>query len=300
MHALPFAFAFALIAAQEQPAAPPQEGTPPPAAPASPAAPQTVAQQVAALQQEYDAANDAFGRKYQAAKTDEEKSKLFESDYPKAESYAPRFLALAAQAKGEPAALDCYLWIMQHQQMDRDRAPIYPLLVADHVKSPKLVDAVRLLGRYTPSVAAEKFLRAVIEKSPHDAVKGAANYSLAGVLLALSELCETMASPAWTPETAQRNEGYYGKATLDEMAARDGQELAKEAEDLLEDVAAAAKSHKGQESLAAQATGDLFEMRNLAVGQAAPDVSGFDVDTVPFKLADYRGKVVVLDFWGFW
>ncbi len=38
----------------------------------------------------------------------------------------------------------------------------------------------------------------------------------------------------------------------------------------------------------------------LNVGQLAPDISGEDIDGVPFKLSDYRGKVVVLDFWGHW
>jgi cytochrome oxidase Cu insertion factor (SCO1/SenC/PrrC family) len=38
----------------------------------------------------------------------------------------------------------------------------------------------------------------------------------------------------------------------------------------------------------------------LAVGQFAPDIEGEDLDGVPFKLSDYRGKVVVLDFWGTW
>ncbi len=32
----------------------------------------------------------------------------------------------------------------------------------------------------------------------------------------------------------------------------------------------------------------------------APEIVGEDVDGVPFKLSDYRGKVVVLDFWGNW
>ena len=31
-----------------------------------------------------------------------------------------------------------------------------------------------------------------------------------------------------------------------------------------------------------------------------PDIRGEDMDGVPFALSDYRGKVVVLDFWGFW
>lgn len=36
------------------------------------------------------------------------------------------------------------------------------------------------------------------------------------------------------------------------------------------------------------------------VGAVAPDIAGKDLDGVAFKLSDYRGKVVVLDFWGFW
>ena len=36
------------------------------------------------------------------------------------------------------------------------------------------------------------------------------------------------------------------------------------------------------------------------VGQLAPEIAGDDVDGVPFRLSDYRGRVVVLDFWGHW
>ena len=38
----------------------------------------------------------------------------------------------------------------------------------------------------------------------------------------------------------------------------------------------------------------------LAIGKQAPDFSAKDADGVAFKLSDYRGKVVVLDFWGYW
>lgn len=36
------------------------------------------------------------------------------------------------------------------------------------------------------------------------------------------------------------------------------------------------------------------------INTQAPDIIGEDVDGKEFKLSDYRGKVVVLDFWGFW
>ena len=36
------------------------------------------------------------------------------------------------------------------------------------------------------------------------------------------------------------------------------------------------------------------------VGQLVKEVEAQDIDGVAFKLSDYRGKVVVLDFWGHW
>ena len=38
----------------------------------------------------------------------------------------------------------------------------------------------------------------------------------------------------------------------------------------------------------------------LAIGMEVPEIEAEDVDGVKFKLSDYRGKVVVLDFWGDW
>lgn len=35
-------------------------------------------------------------------------------------------------------------------------------------------------------------------------------------------------------------------------------------------------------------------------GEVAPDIYGADADGVTFKLSDYRGKVVMLDFWADW
>ena len=46
--------------------------------------------------------------------------------------------------------------------------------------------------------------------------------------------------------------------------------------------------------------GPLFQLRNLYIGALAPDIEGVDLNGVAFKLSDYRGKVVVLDFWGDW
>jgi AhpC/TSA family len=41
----------------------------------------------------------------------------------------------------------------------------------------------------------------------------------------------------------------------------------------------------------------FFTLRFLSVGKVAPDIKGEDQDGKPLKLSDYRGKVVLLDFW---
>ncbi|HTU19360.1 MAG TPA: hypothetical protein VMG10_14965 [Gemmataceae bacterium] len=40
--------------------------------------------------------------------------------------------------------------------------------------------------------------------------------------------------------------------------------------------------------------------RHPIVGKPAPEIEGEDIDGKLFKLSDYRGKVVLLDFWGNW
>jgi len=51
---------------------------------------------------------------------------------------------------------------------------------------------------------------------------------------------------------------------------------------------------------AARALAQKASNATLAVDSPAPDFDAVDPDGVAFKLSDYRGKVVMLDFWGFW
>lgn len=53
-------------------------------------------------------------------------------------------------------------------------------------------------------------------------------------------------------------------------------------------------------TLGDSARATLYAIRSLAVGKVAPEIEGEDIDGKPMKLSDYRGKVVVLCFWGTW
>ena len=46
-----------------------------------------------------------------------------------------------------------------------------------------------------------------------------------------------------------------------------------------------------------KAKSELFDLHHLSVGKPAPQVEGLDQDGKKFNLAEYKGKVVLLDFW---
>jgi hypothetical protein len=101
------------------------------------------------------------------------------------------------------------------------------------------------------------------------------------------------------PELASEFVDLFGKEYLAELQQQDRWETIKEVEAFFEQAA----ERYGGVKLASggtvrdRAKAGLFEIRHLTVGKVAPDVEGADQDGRKFKLSDYRGKVVLLDFW---
>jgi hypothetical protein len=50
-------------------------------------------------------------------------------------------------------------------------------------------------------------------------------------------------------------------------------------------------------SAGAALVGCLATSTGLNSGKPAPEIHGVDADSKSFRLSDYRGKVVLLDFW---
>jgi hypothetical protein len=88
---------------------------------------------------------------------------------------------------------------------------------------------------------------------------------------------------------------FGGHRAAIEKAERDSDDYAKARAALVAAADAAADVRVKREI---QAALDLRE--KLSVGNVAPDIEGTDLDGVAFKLSDYKGKVVFLDFWGDW
>lgn len=232
----------------------------------------TPAQRYQALLDEHAAAMRAFAMATLMAKTEAEKQTAYEETYPKGGDFAPGFLQIAKDAPDDPVAIDAVVWIASNASEDEEAGEAFEILARDHIASEKLRGVVEGLA-YSRGPAVESFLRTVTEKSPHREVQGRALLSLAINLKGRAER-DTDASSGAQPRE------------IEALFERMGEEFG----DL--------ELSRGSIGDAAEAY--LYELRNLTIGKIAPQIVGDDIDGVTFKLSDYRGKVVVLDFWGDW
>jgi len=229
----------------------------------------TAAQQYKALVKEYQDAYQAWLKTYTQAKTNEDRVKTFGSR-PVPDKYAAKFLELAEKHPKDPAAVDALVWIVSNTVAagaDAPRTKAFAVLERDHLKSAKLGEVCNTL-MYRGGKESEQFLRAVLEQNPHREMQGIACLALAQ---GLKRAAGQKEMPKEVEELFERAAQKYGDVKL---------------------------PYRG--TVGDRAKAELFEVRFLAIGMTVPEVEGEDQDGVKFKLSDYRGKVVLIDFWGNW
>lgn len=211
---------------------------------------------------------------YNATTKVEEKSKILEEYQKKIQTIGTRFLKLAQDNPKEAVSVDA-LMVVLSVGTDADQAKALSMLLTDHIQSEKIGQVCERLAM-SRDPRAEKLLRTVLEKSPHKPVRARATFTLAQYLAVQAESVGT--KPEEIKKLNAEAEALYVRVVKDfaNVNGNRGQPLAKMAEK------------------------ELFAIRNLAIGREAPEVEGTDADGKKFKLSDYRGKVVVLDFWASW
>ena len=142
----------------------------------------------------------------------------------------------------------------------------------------------------------QTFLRTLLEKSPHKDVRGLACLALAQFL---NNRMQRLDQVKEQPELAKEYEALFGKELLADLQRQDRARVAREVEALFEK---AGKEYGEVKipydgTVAQKVKAELFEFRNLLVGKEAPDIEGVNQDGRRFKLSDYKGRVVLLDFW---
>jgi thiol-disulfide isomerase/thioredoxin len=255
------------------------------------------AEQLKDLAKEYQDSVDAFQKAYREVRTEAKIIEFFRKNYPPPERLYLRFMALAEKHSADPAAVDALVWVITHssnepQDTDTQRKAL-DILRRDHLASDKL-----------PLVferADEEFLRVVREKSPHRDVRGLACYTLAE-----SRLRRVRRVTRWRNENPDWPKRQWLKLTaLADLVTTDVDQITQESEKLLEQVArdfadVPISGRRNARTLGELAKGHLHEIRDLAVGKPAPDLTSSDLDGKPVRLADLKGRVVVLDVWATW
>ncbi len=247
---------------------------------------------------EYDDAMAAFWEAYQATEDEDERNEIYQTIYPNPDDYVERLKAIVDQAPADGAALTAIAWMMENAEVAEHRAAFLSVLLEHHSKSSELAGICSTLANDS-SRSSESFLRKLIEGAPSKEVSGNALYALAGILSNRLDLHESLVDLSEEQLTIYAE--YYGEEVMKLCKDLDAEAVRKERKQLLVSVRDEyADVAHWEGTLGQAASGQLFELDHLQVGMLAPDISGPDLDGVDFKLSDYRGKVIFLDFWGDW
>lgn len=226
-----------------------------------------------ALQRDFDTALKSWSRDYAAAvraKNNEEAARLRTTRPERA--FAERFAAAAAKANKTEAAVPYLAWIVQRGPIEMATAAMTTLM-RDHASSKGIRLAVARLGGLKQAIGLEQsraWLDHVLDVNEDAEVRAQALFTRAGLYV-----------------------GTRALTTSPELRMAAIQDL-KAAEGILSELEGSATS------LLRLVTSLRDEAERLEPGLAAPEIEGKDLDGVAFKLSDYRGKVVLLDFWGDW
>jgi thiol-disulfide isomerase/thioredoxin len=153
----------------------------------------------------------------------------------------------------------------------------------------------------TPPAVAEHSLRAWVEKSPVRATRGKACWSL-GMYKAQVLFWAKMLEDGPPLSLLLDEEMVPHLRELDhERTFADAESLLNQAMTEYGDIEIKISSDGKTMKMAELAKRDLNrisqEFQSLAIGQVGPEIDGKTLDGKHLKLADYRGKVVVLTFW---
>jgi peroxiredoxin len=220
---------------------------------------------------------------------------------PQPDEFAPRFLAIAEQHPVDPVALDALCWVASKCIFGPHAEKAMGMIARDHGRSDRLKDFCGDCSRYgEPFPPYEEMLRAVLKDSPHRQVKGAACLALADYLKMAKESTENRLVKIALDGDHVPALGKAQLANVQRMKDRGLEAVAAESEALFQQVidqyADIRIESNYPQNAAELAKGELHVLRNLGIGRKAPDIVGKDIRGKAMRLADYRGKVVVLDF----
>ena len=260
-------------------------------------------QQYEALARRYEEAFQDFKRACLEARTEEDDRAASDHLGRKPQSFANDFMSLARTYPGSAAAEDALVWVASHVCYGSETEEAKRVLTRDHIASVKLGKVFAFQWNGPGSRATEELLRRAYTESPNREIRGLAGYWLGRFLKEQADWSryerQNRDRPPDEPSVVEEGWGLDYRQRLraldPELLDAEAERLFAHVADVYGDVAISGKGTR-HKNLAAEAGGFLRRYRELAVGRTAPEIEGEDLDGVRFRLSDYRGRVVVLDF----
>jgi hypothetical protein len=241
--------------------------------------PKSRADRLKALRSEPTPSIAEYRKALEAAKTAEEKTAAARTYNQKLiaarRKVAEEALKLVEEDAKDDVGLEALKILLSGTDM-RARDKARALVLEHHLTKPGIESMIPTLARQGRAYDVT-LLKTIIEKNPARPVKAMAAFTVAQSV----------------------------KAEAEGSKVKDAEIEAKQAEAIQAFEALAAEygdvqvtGLRGKVADAARAV--IEEIKKSPVGKVTPEIEGEDIDGVNFKLSDYRGKVVLLDFWGHW
>ena len=253
----------------------------------------------------------AYSKARSAAKNREDEEEL-RKEMPDREKFVNLVFQVVSENPKEDEAVDALVWVIRHgrepigpKSSDLASAKALALVKKDFLNHEKVASICRSIQHVELNANAEAICREVLAKHADPATRGWAAYALSGMLRQNAEIARTI------KKSNDRARANFGKAFGEQLVAKVTENgapdaMVKEGEGLLEQVIAtkefadAKVPNHDDFTLGELASAKLFRLRNLVPGKQFPELSGTDLRGETLKLSDYRGKVVVVSFWGTW
>lgn len=207
------------------------------------------------------------------------------------------FLDVAEKYAGTKAALDSLTWVLKRFESGSNADRAITMLVESHAAHREIEQLYLHIGN-NPSLKVAVFYRRVIAVNKNPTAVGRAHFRLGNYLVRQAEIAREVRA---NPDSLDKFKLFYGSALTEYLQKVDLSSIRKDA--LKQFTVAVEKypnvrTYKGE--LSELAGREKFKLEHLTVGGVAPEIVGEDIAGKPMKLSDYKGKVVLLDFWGDW
>ena len=245
------------------------------------------------LKSNFKAKLEVLKSKVAGVQTEEQKNRILNEENPES-AYARELQNLAIRFPKTESGYQAALESVSVSSGDMHDSAMQLLIskYANKLDYRKVIDS---LHQEIPNQRVENWLRLMIEHAPDDDSKPRA---MMGLVKFMDQIAAFRVGFEKNPRLMAKlsdEQQEYLRTGIDEKKK-------EELVGLLNTVAdqyPKGRYERGR-SFGEAAEAYLYEFANLEIGMIAPDIVGQDLDGIEFKLSDYRGKVIMLDFWGHW